>query len=293
MYDLLVFIFLNSFLLRGIVLFFLGMVIGSFLNVVIYRLPKILENKWHNNCCEYLGIEKKIHNKFNLLVPSSHCIACESPIPFYLNIPIIGYILARGKCIKCKNKYSLRYPLIETLTAILFTMVAYLTNDSIKIVALLVFISVIICLIFIDYDHKILPDELTIPLIWLGLLVNLDGLIAGSLTNSVLGAIIGYLSLWTVYWLFKLITKKDGMGYGDFKLMAAILAWIGCSKFIFLILFASFLGIIYYWCRFLVFKFTVKELHYKIREKEIPFGPFLGIIALLIILNPSVIERFG
>ncbi len=291
MYDLLIFIFQNSFLLRGIILFFLGAIVGSFLNVVIYRLPLILKNKWDLECSNYLGLEVKPTKKISLITPSSHCFACGLTIPFYVNIPIIGYFITRGKCLSCKSKYSIRYAIVELLTALLFTMVAYLTNDIFKIFALLIFISFILSLIFIDYDNKILPDELTIPLVWIGLLVNLNGLISGSLLNSVLGAIIGYLSLWTIYWIHKSITKKEGLGYGDFKFLAAILAWIGCSKFIFLIFISSSLGILFYLSRFILLKFFNKSKHFKI-DKELPFGPFLGSVTLFIILNPNIIERF-
>lgn len=264
MYSLFAFIFQNSFLLRGMVLLLLGLIIGSFLNVVIYRLPLMLE-------------DHKI--KLNLFYPSSHCINCDHKIPIWGNIPLISYFILNGKCFYCKTKISIRYPLVELMTAILFTIAGYISNDIICLPAFLIFISFTICLISIDFTTFLLPDELTLTLLWLGLIFNLHGQIAGSLYNAVLGAIIGYLFLWLVYWVFKLITKKEGMGYGDFKFLAAILAWLGYQGLVPVLLMSSMLGIVYYIVIRLNGKYNKMETNY------IPFGMSLGIAGLILVLG--------
>ncbi|MBY0379278.1 MAG: prepilin peptidase, partial [Burkholderiales bacterium] len=233
--DILI-LFENSLLFRLVLLFVVGSCIGSFLNVVIFRLPIILERKWRRSAADILDIQyiklDPFTDKFNLLIPSSQCFACKDNVPFWFNIPIIGYILSGGKCSKCKAKYSLQYPLVELLTAILFVLTGYFTNDIYLIIMQVIFISIVLCGIFIDFNTFYLPDEITLPLLWGGLLVNLHGAIAGSLIRAVLGCVVGYLLLWSIYWIFKLITKREGMGYGDFKFLAAILAWIGLNGFI-------------------------------------------------------------
>lgn len=281
MYDLVTFIFQNSFLLRGIILFILGIIIGSFLNVVIYRLPIMLRHKWHTECSVLLGQDAGVAEKINLVYPSSHCPKCKAKVPVWANIPIFGYFLLNGRCNSCKDTISIRYPLVELVTGLLFVISAYYSSDMHTLPALLVFISFIICLILIDYDTFILPDELTLSLMWLGILVNLNGRISGSLANSVLGAVVGYMLLWSVYWLFKLITKRDGMGYGDFKLLAAILAWTGYAGVIPITFIASALGIIYFVSLRIYIKISAHHSLPHPLSHEIPFGPFLGIAGVL------------
>lgn len=279
MYDLFGFLFENSFLFRGLLLFILGGVIGSFLNVVIYRLPIMLKHKWNQESSDILGLDNPPSNltpfaKFNLLFPGSHCPKCNVRIPFWANIPIFGYLILSGKCFNCKDKISLRYPLVELISGILFVLAGYLSNELYLLAAYLIFISVSICIILIDYDTFILPDELTLPLMWLGIITNLRGEIAGSLTASVLGAVIGYLSLWLLFWLYKFISKKEGLGYGDFKFASAILAFFGIQYILVLLLLSSAFGILYFVGR--------KIIEGTSFNQPIPFGPFLGGAGILI-----------
>ncbi len=253
--------------LKVLICLILGLIIGSFLNVVIYRLPIILNNKYSDTS-----------ERFNLLLPPSHCPSCKALIPIWSNIPVLGYLLLSGKCIKCNHPISLRYLFVELLTGLLFTLYSYPVVNVYLLFAGLIFISFCICAIFIDYETYLLPDEITLPLIWIGLFVNLNGMISGSLFNSVVGAMTGYLSLWGIFWSFKLITKKDGMGYGDFKFLAAILAFLGIKAIIPVTLFASMTGIFYA---------IIIRLFYRKLSKhsvEIPFGPFLGIAAILFLI---------
>ncbi len=276
MIDLFGFLFFNSLLFRAICLFLFGICIGSFLNVVIYRLPIMLQKSWRNQCVELLGAECGIgadNSHFNLLHPASHCPKCHNKVPVWTNIPILGYFLIAGKCIKCKMRISIRYPLVELVTGLLFVAIGFIESETLSIIGALIFTSIIICLILIDFDTFLLPDELTLPLVWLGLLFNLNGSICGGLTNAVIGAVVGYLFLWSIYWLFKLITKKEGMGYGDFKLLAAIGAWLGWQSLLNVIIISSLAGIIYA----VIMRLTGRLLP----NKPIPFGPFLGVAGLV------------
>ena len=286
MYNLFAFIFHNSFLFRGTILFLLGLIIGSFLNVIIYRLPIILNRRMHNECVGILGVDLPLYlEKFSLFFPFSHCTACKVRVPFWANIPLIGYFLLNGRCYNCKTKISIRYPLVELLTAVLFVLAGYIHNDIVILPGLLLFTSITLCLILIDYDTFLLPDELTLCLLWLGLLFNLTGIFAGSLANAVIGAVVGYMLLWLVYWGFKLITKKDGMGYGDFKFLAAILAWVGYQGLVPVLLISSLAGIVY---------FIVAKLSGKLKIEEptghIPFGPFLGVAGLVVVLGSKYLN---
>lgn len=287
MAGLFAFVLQNSFLLRGIILLILGMVVGSFLNVVVCRLPLILRRRWHLECVATLGIDASCpHEKINLVYPASRCPLCKTRIPFWANIPLFGYFIVGGRCYHCKSKISLRYPLVELITGILFVISGYISNDIIVLPSLLLFISLVSCLILIDFDTMLLPDELTLSLLWLGLIVNINGRLSFSLTNAVLGAIIGYVSLWSVYWLFRAIAKRDGMGYGDMKFLAAILAWTGYQAFVVVLLISSLLGIVYY----MLIKIS-GELHANGNvHGHVPFGPFLGIAALIIVLGGKYIN---
>jgi leader peptidase (prepilin peptidase)/N-methyltransferase len=277
MIDLFGFLFFNSLLFRTICLFLLGICIGSFLNVVIYRLPIMLQKTWRNQCLELLGAECSItpdNSHFNLLHPASHCPKCHNKIPFWTNIPILGYFMIAGKCIKCHVHISLRYPLVELITGLLFVATGFIESEYASLAGALIFVSVVICLILIDFDTFLLPDELTLPLVWLGLLFNLNGSICGGLSNAVIGAMIGYLILWGIYWIFKLITKKEGMGYGDFKFLSAIGAWLGWQNLLSVIIISSLTGILYA----IIMRMTGRLLP----NKPIPFGPFLGVAGLIV-----------
>ena len=278
----------NNLALLSVILFVLGIVIGSFLNVVIYRMPIMLQHKWHNDCVQLLSDEcalPETKSPVNLVYPASHCPKCSVKIPAWANVPLIGYFILGGRCFNCKIKISRRYPLIELITGVLFVAAGYLTNDSFILLGFLIFLSFVICLIFIDYDTFFLPDELTLVLMWLGILFNLHGLIAPSLESSVIGAALGYMLLWSIFWLFKLITKKEGMGYGDFKFLAAILAWVGYQGLIPITLAASVLGIIYFVGLRIAMLFKSNLSAPGLLNYQIPFGPFLGSASIIFIFT--------
>lgn len=255
------------------VTFIFSLLIGSFLNVVIYRFPKMLEQGWKEECREFLSDElakpiKKTDEKITLSTPSSSCPNCKHKIRFYENIPVISWLLLRGKCSQCKNKISIRYPLVELSTALLSVVIAMHFGVTLTTLFLLVLTWALVCLTLIDYDHMLLPDQITLPILWLGLIVNINGAIV-PLNDAVIGAIAGYMSLFSIFWLFKLLTGKDGMGHGDFKLVALFGAWIGWQLLPLLILMASAVGAII-GISLMVFKNHT-------REQAIPFGPYLAI----------------
>ena len=250
-----------------------SLVIGSFLNVVIYRLPKILEQGWKQECREFLSDElthtsPKKQKQLTLSTPASSCPHCQKPIRFYQNIPLLSWLYLRGKCAQCQHKISVRYPLVELTTALLSLAIAYLYGVSLLTLFILILTWALICLTLIDFDHMILPDQITLPILWLGLLVNLNGLIV-PLDQAIIGAVSGYLSLYTVYWLFKLATGKEGMGHGDFKLFALFGAWLGWQLLPLLILMASAVGAI------IGISLILFKKHQ--RQQVIPFGPYLAI----------------
>ena len=249
----------------------LGLIVGSFLNVVIYRLPIMLERAWQLSVEAYsqTKVDQDAESPpFNLSFPSSHCSACLSKIKPWQNIPVISFLLLKGKCANCKTPISYRYPCVEILTALSSGIVAWHYMPSIGLVlAALIFSWCLIALTGIDYDTYLLPDNITLPLIWLGLIVNHFGGFT-SLENALWGAILGYLSLWSVFWLFKFFTGKDGMGYGDFKLLAAIGAWLGWQALPLIILLSSLVGAII-GISLIIFRRQDKD-------KPIPFGPYLA-----------------
>ena len=256
----------------------LGMMVGSFLNVVIHRLPKMMEQDWLRQCHELQNPDSAAdaHNnsRYNLIVPRSACPACGHQISALENIPILSYALLGGRCSGCKTPISLRYPLIEALAGLLAGAIAWKFGVSMAALAALAFTFALIALTFIDFDTHLLPDDITLPLLWLGLLFNIGGSFT-DLQSAVIGAMAGYLSLWSIYWLFKLITGKEGMGYGDFKLLAAIGAWFGWQLLPAVILLSSVAGSI--------IGIGLIMLARHGREVPIPFGPYLalgGIAAL-------------
>jgi leader peptidase (prepilin peptidase)/N-methyltransferase len=266
---------------------FLGLFIGSFLNVVIHRLPKMLEAQWAAECQQLMYPDQELPEKprFNLMVPRSRCPHCGHQICWYENIPVLSYLVLAGKCSNCKAKISPRYPVVEVLTGALFAYCALRWGWSWQTAAWCVFCSALVALTFIDWDTTLLPDDITLPLVWLGLIAAALKLNADvTLMNAVWGAVAGYLSLWSVYWLFKLVTGKEGMGYGDFKLFAALGAWFGWQALIPMILLASCIGAVV--GIVMKFKSALREGGY------VPFGPFLagaGVVAL--IFGPSNILR--
>ncbi len=255
-----------------------GLLVGSFLNVVIYRAPVILERIWRHRAQLTLEMsldEGKEPAPFNLLVPRSRCPHCDHRIRAWENIPVVSYLLLGGRCSNCKKLISPRYPFVEALTAVVSVITAWHFGVTVATLAALVLVWALIALAFIDYDHQILPDAITLPFLWLGLFVNSFGIFT-DLNSAVFGAIGGYLSLWLVYQLFKLLTKKEGMGFGDFKLVAMLGAWFGWQLLPITILLGAFSGAI--------IGGTYLMVSNQGRDHPIPFGPFLciaGWIALL------------
>jgi len=264
----------------NVFIFIFSLMIGSFLNVVIYRLPKIMHNAWYAECREFLSdevkdIPEKETEHLTLSKPDSTCPNCKHQIRFYENIPVISWLFLKGKCSQCKNAISIRYPLVEASTALLSLVIAYYYGVSMQTVFLLILTWGLVTLTLIDYDHMILPDQITMPLLWLGILVNINGTFV-PLVDSVIGAAVGYMSLFTVFWLFKLLTGKEGMGFGDFKLFALFGAWIGWQLLPILILMASVVGAI--------IGITLMIFKNHQREQAIPFGPYLAIAGWVTIL---------
>jgi leader peptidase (prepilin peptidase)/N-methyltransferase len=245
-----------------------GLMVGSFLNVVIYRLPKIMEQEWHNNCLELQGKEISARPQFTLAQPRSACPHCAHKISALENIPIISYLILNGRCSACKAPISMRYPLVEALTGALIGLVSWQFGYTTTTVFAWIFTFALIALTFIDFDTQLLPDDITLPLLWLGLLFNLNFGFT-DLKSAVIGAMAGYLVLWSIFWLFKIIRGKEGMGYGDFKLLAAIGAWFGWKLLPAVILLSSTLGAIIGIALIIITK--------RGKEVPMPFGPFLAV----------------
>ena len=254
----------------------LGLLVGSFLNVVVYRLPLMMESRWRRDCCELLELDQeKQETTLNLATPNSHCPQCKAPIRPWQNIPVFSYLLLRGKCSVCAQPISPRYPLLELTTGLMTMVLTWYFPFSPALFGAVIFTWSLIALTMIDIDHQLLPDDLTLPLLWLGLLFNLNATYV-SLPEAVIGAMGGYLILWGVYQAFRLLTGKEGMGYGDFKLLAALGAWMGWQMLPLIILLSSLVGAI----------IGIALMIIKRRGKDIPipFGPYLamaGWIALL------------
>ena len=252
----------------------LGLLVGSFLNVVIHRLPTMLQRRWEVECAALRGEEPPAQPPYNLLVPRSHCPACHTPIRWYHNIPVLSWLALRGRCAACAAPISWRYPLVEGLTGLAFALVFARHGAGAATVAWWGFMAAVLALAFIDWDTTLLPDDITLPLVWAGLIAAATGLSGVALPDALWGAVAGYLSLWSVYWAFKLLTGKEGMGYGDFKLLAALGAWLGWSALIPLVLVASALGA--------VVGLLMKASNALREGRYVPFGPFLAFGGLLV-----------
>jgi len=247
-----------------------GLCVGSFLNVVIHRVPKMLERGWRAQCAELSGAAAPEQPAYNLLVPRSQCPACAAPIGILQNVPVVSYLALRGRCAACKVPISVRYPIVELLTAGLTVAAVLRYGATPSAAAACVLLWMLIALTFIDIDTQLLPDNLTLPLLWAGLAANVLGTVPEvSLRDAVIGAIAGYLILWLVYWVFKLIRGKEGMGYGDFKLLAALGAWLGWKALPLIVLLASAVGAIV----------GLGLVVFKGRDHQIPlaFGPYLAV----------------
>jgi leader peptidase (prepilin peptidase) / N-methyltransferase len=250
----------------------LGLLVGSFLNVVIYRLPVMMEREWTSQCKTLLEVDEVDNveddqEAFNLVTPNSHCPKCDSPIKAWQNIPVVSYLMLGGKCHNCKTPISKRYPIIEFVTGLLSCLVIWHFGANWQGGAMLLLTWALVTLTMIDFDHQLLPDSITLPFLWLGLIANSFGLFC-SLPEALWGAVFGYLSLWSVYWLFKLVTGKEGMGHGDFKLLAVLGAWFGWQVLPMIILLSSLVGAIVG-----IFLLVLKN---KGKSVPIPFGPYLA-----------------
>ena len=262
----------------------LGLIVGSFLNVVIYRLPKMMERQWVADCAEMTGQPLAEQERFNLLVPRSRCQACGHPIRWYENIPVLSYLFLRGQCSACGVRISPRYPLVELVTGLLFAWCVWRWGATGTAVAWCGFSAALVALTLIDWDTTLLPDSMTLPLVWAGLIAAALGLTAVPLADAVWGAVAGYLSLWLVYWGFRLLTGKEGMGFGDFKLFAALGAWFGWAALVPIILMASVIGALVG---------IGMKLTGSLREGGVvPFGPFLALAGLTaMVFGPASILR--
>lgn len=270
-----------------------GLLVGSFLNVVIHRLPKMLERDWDAQAADLLeqhalaGAAAKLRGdasrpRYNLVTPPSTCPQCGHRIRAYENVPILSYLFLRGRCAGCKARISIRYPIVEAISGIVAGYIGWRFGLTLVMAGALIFAWSLIALTAIDIDTQLLPDDITLPLLWLGILLNLVGGFV-PLQSAVIGAVAGYLSLWSVYWLFKLITGKEGMGYGDFKLLGAIGAWLGWKMLPAVILLSSLVGAI------VGIAMIVFARHG--RNTPIPFGPYLAVAGLIAMFWGETINR--
>jgi len=253
-----------------------ALLVGSFLNVVIYRLPVMMQREWRSQCEELLSEEAPDlpEGRFDLVMPPSRCRNCGAPVRAWQNIPVISYILLRGQCAGCGTRISARYPFVEALTAILTGLVAWRFGFGWEAGAAVVMTWVLLAIAFIDFDHQIIPDSLSLPLLWLGLFLSLFHPMPGSQVlfvdpkTAIAGALAGYLSLWSVYHLFRIVTGKEGMGFGDFKLLAALGAWLGWQELPTIIILSALVGA--------VLGLLLMAMAGRDRNVPMPFGPFLA-----------------
>lgn len=266
--------------LTGIV----GLMVGSFLNVVIYRLPIMMRHHWRRECLAYLELDAEaVTPPFNLALPLSQCPQCHTGIKPLHNIPLLSYLMLRGQCASCQHPISIRYPLVEGLTALMSMLVAWHFGYAPQTLFALWLTWTLIALSFIDIDEHLLPDSITLPMLWLGLILSLFGFFTDAST-SITGAAAGYLVLWTVYHVFKLLTGKEGMGFGDFKLLALFGAWLGWQSLPAIILFSSLVGSI--------IGVTLIGLNKHDASNPIPFGPYLAVSGWIVLLWGQDINQF-
>ncbi len=265
--------------------FILGLLVGSFLNVVIYRLPLMMQREWRSDCLEFLDqpSEAPDEESFNLVVPRSRCGHCGHQVTALENIPIISYLVLGGKCSACKKPISLQYPLVELFTGLVSLWVAWHFGVSPQTATALLLTWALIAASGIDVGHKLLPDSITLPFMWLGIALSFFDVFV-DLESSVIGAIAGYLSLWSVYIVFKVLTGKQGMGHGDFKLLAMLGAWMGWKMLLVIILTASVVGAIV--------GLTMIAMRKTSRQTQIPFGPYLAAAGWISLLYGEQLNRF-
>lgn len=279
MFENLVIVFESSPWLFYSSVLFLGLCVGSFLNVVVYRLPLMMEHGWKHECHEFLELplpeSEQKPSSFNLATPASACPNCGHNLRFWENIPVLSYLFLRGKCSSCKTAISIQYPLVEMFTGIASLTVAYQLGITLQTLAALGFTWVLISLTLIDLKKQLLPDNMTLPLLWFGIFLSLFDVFT-DLKSSIIGAMAGYLILWSVYHLFKLLTKKEGMGFGDFKLLAALGAWAGFGYLPLIILISSVVGSVAGIAMLIIGKTK--------QQQPIPFGPYLAIAGWIALL---------
>lgn len=254
-----------------------GLLVGSFLNVVIHRLPLRMQADWRRESLDFLGLEPEADaRKIGLVFPASHCPGCNAPIKPWHNIPVISFLLLRGRCSQCATPISIQYPLVELTSGLLSALLVYWYGATGTTLLVLLFTWILVALTGIDFRHQLLPDNLTLPLLWLGLLANMAGVFT-DLGSAVLGAVAGYLSLWSIYWLFKLVTGREGMGHGDFKLLAALGAWLGWQQLPLIILLSSLVGAIV----------GLAGIALRGRDRQIPiaFGPYLAVAGWIALIG--------
>jgi leader peptidase (prepilin peptidase)/N-methyltransferase len=278
------------------IVFAVGLMVGSFLNVVIYRLPIMMYGGWRKECIEFLELAPEAvplpksdrniplieEEPFNLVLPLSRCPSCKAPVKPYQNIPVLSYLFLKGKCARCGARISRRYPAIELLTAVLSAAVAWHFGDTPQTVFALLLTWSLIALTFIDIDHHLLPDSITLPMLWIGLILSLAGFFTDA-HSSIIGAAAGYGSLWLVYHLFKLVTGKEGMGFGDFKLLALFGAWLGWQSLPLIVLLSTLTGAV----------LGVASIVFAKRDHSapIPFGPYLAIAGWIALIWGETINR--
>ncbi|MEX0706531.1 MAG: A24 family peptidase [Woeseia sp.] len=270
----------------------LALLVGSFLNVVIHRLPLMMERDWRSQCDELLATpERKLpEGRFDLMVPRSQCPACDAPITALQNVPILSYVLLRGRCANCGTAISARYPAVEALTAVLSGLVAWRFGVGAEAAAAILLTWVLVAVTFIDFDHQIIPDSISLPLVWIGLTLSLFHPLSGASVlfiapqTAIVGALAGYLSLWSVYHLFRLVTGKEGMGYGDFKLLAALGAWLGWQQLPMIIILSALVGA--------VLGIALIVVRGRDRNVPMPFGPFLAAAGWLAMMYGQQIQNW-
>ena len=261
----------------------LGLIVGSFLNVVIHRLPRMLERGWHAQCAELRGEVPPAQPAYNLVVPRSACPACGHRIGALENVPVLSWLVLRGKCSACGTRISARYPIVELIAGALAALAIAHFGPTWQGVAACGLLWTLLALTFIDLDTQLLPDDLTLPLLWAGLFVNLFGLFV-PLPEALVGAIAGYVSLWSVYWAFKLIRGKEGMGYGDFKLLAALGAWMGWKALPAIVLLSSAVGA--------VIGIALVLIKRRDHQQPLPFGPYLAAAGMIVMLSGDRLARW-
>ncbi|MBU2710241.1 prepilin peptidase [Zooshikella harenae] len=269
-----------------VTLLILGLIVGSFLNVVILRYPVMLQRLYECECRDLLKLPQENHQeKFNLVFPHSHCPSCKTPIKPWQNIPVISYLLLKGKCANCSTSISMRYPLVELIAGLLALLSGWYFGFSLNTITACLLLWALLTLTMIDFDHQILPDDITLPLLWVGLLINFQWQLFTTIDQALWGVIAGYLTLWCVYWLFKLLTQKEGMGYGDFKLLAMLGAWLGWKMLPLIILLSSFIGAI---IGGLLILFRGHD-----HQIPIPFGPYLaGAGAVALFWGETIVQQY-